>query len=248
MSAPGAGSTFTLYLPMTCTPPATRTPSGDRSRECLPGAGHPRPRRGGASPRSPRHRHRGWRATTGEPSSRATGVCFSSSRTTRRIALRRPGRSARAGLQGAITSFGAAALGLSQEFQPVAITSTSRCRTSAATGCSSASRTTWRPATSRCTSSPPTTTSSAVYGLGARRVITKPLPAGEALEETVAAIKRHTDASHARSPDRRARAPRAGSSSSRSSAVLRREASRRVGSERRRASRPSSGESRSAWC
>src|SRR5262249_16261097 len=97
------------------------------------------------------------------------------------------------GFKGVITSFGAAALALSQEFQPVAITLDislpdingywvlERMKNAMPT----------RPI-------PLYVLTAADDGerglrLGARMVITKPLATGEALEEAVAAIRRHAD-------------------------------------------------------
>jgi CheY-like chemotaxis protein len=98
------------------------------------------------------------------------------------------------GFKGVITSFGAAALGLSQEFQPVAITLDISLPD--INGYWVLERIKNDMATRHIPVYIITTDDDVERGLrlGARRVITKPLASGEALEETVAAIKRHTDA------------------------------------------------------
>jgi len=97
------------------------------------------------------------------------------------------------GFKGVITSFGAAALGLSQEFQPVAITLDISLPD--INGYWVLERMKNDMATRHIPVYVITTDDDAERGLrlGARMVITKPLATGEALEETVAAIRRHAD-------------------------------------------------------
>jgi CheY-like chemotaxis protein len=97
------------------------------------------------------------------------------------------------GFKGVITSFGAASLGLSQEFQPVAITLDISLPD--INGYWVLERMKNDMATRHIPVYVITTDDDAERGLrlGARMVITKPLATGEALEETVAAIRRHAD-------------------------------------------------------
>jgi CheY-like chemotaxis protein len=98
------------------------------------------------------------------------------------------------GFKGVITSFGAAALGLSQEFQPVAITLDISLPD--INGYWVLERIKNDMATRHIPVYIITTDDDVERGLrlGARMVITKPLASGEALEDTVAVIKRHTGA------------------------------------------------------
>ena len=97
------------------------------------------------------------------------------------------------GLKGVITSFGAAALGLSSEFQPVAITLDISLPD--INGYWVLERIKNDMATRHIPIYVITTDDDTARGLrlGARMVITKPLATGEALEQTIAAIKRHAD-------------------------------------------------------
>jgi CheY-like chemotaxis protein len=97
------------------------------------------------------------------------------------------------GFKGVITSFGAAALGLSQEFQPVAITLDISLPD--INGYWVLERIKNDMATRHIPVYVITTDDDAERGLrlGARMVITKPLATGEALEEAIAAIRRHAD-------------------------------------------------------
>src|SRR6185295_1883492 len=98
------------------------------------------------------------------------------------------------GFKGVITSFGAAALGLSNEFQPVAITLDISLPD--INGYWVLERIKNDMATRHIPVYVITTDDDTERGLrlGARMVITKPLATGEELEQTVAAIKREVDA------------------------------------------------------
>ena len=191
VSSPGRGSTFTLYLPMTYTPqptprrattdgegvpqvPATRVPIAAVLAEA-------------ATATAVEEESDDRRAI--QPGDRVLLIVENDAAFARALL-----DEARAqGLKGVITSFGAAALGLSSEFQPVAITLDISLPD--INGYWVLERIKNDMATRHIPIYVITTDDDTARGLrlGARMVITKPLATGEALEQTIAAIKRHAD-------------------------------------------------------
>ncbi len=191
LSSQGHGSTFTLYLPTTYTPPATpRRPASDVE------GGSPVP-----ATRVP---------VAAVLADAVTATAVEEESDDRRaiepgdpvlLIVENDAAFARAlldeahaqGFKGVITSFGAAALGLSSEFQPVAITLDISLPD--ISGYWVLERIKNDMATRHIPVYVITTDDDTERGLrlGARLVITKPLATGEALEQAVATIKRHAE-------------------------------------------------------
>src|SRR5262249_36329918 len=189
--AQGHGSTFTLYLPTTYTPPVTpRRPTGD-GEGVLPVPATRVPvaavlaevATATAAEEASDDRRAIQPGDRGRPLV-ADGAAFA------RALL---DEAHDQGFKGVITSFGAAALGLSNEFQPVAITLDISLPD--INGYWVLERIKNDMATRHIPVYVITTDDDTERGLrlGARMVITKPLATGEALEEAVAAIRRHAD-------------------------------------------------------
>ena len=191
MSSHGHGSTFTLYLPLTYAPPPTPRRPASRAEE---------------APQVPATRA----PIAAVLAESATAIPIEEDSDDRRaiapgdrvlLIVENDAAFARAildeahlqGFKGVITSFGAAALSLSQEFQPIAITLDISLPD--INGYWVLERIKNDMATRHIPIYIITTSDDADRGLrlGARLVITKPLATGAALEDAVAAIKRYAE-------------------------------------------------------
>jgi len=191
VSSPGHGSTFTLYLPTTYTPaaaprrpatevdgaapvPATRVPVAAVLAEA-------------ATATAVEEESDDRRAI--EPGDRVLLIVENDSAFARAVLDEAHAQ----GFKGVITSFGAAALGLSKDFQPSAITLDISLPD--INGYWVLERLKNDMATRHIPIYVITTDDDTERGLrlGARTAITKPLATGQALEEVVAAIRRYTD-------------------------------------------------------
>jgi HAMP domain-containing protein/signal transduction histidine kinase/DNA-binding response OmpR family regulator len=193
MSTQGHGSTFTLYLPTAYTPPAT--PRRPTAAEVDGAAQVPATRvpvaavlAEAATATAAEEESDDRRAI--QPGDRVLLIVENDSAFARALLDEAHAQ----GFKGVITSFGAAALGLSNEFQPVAITLDISLPD--IHGYWVLERIKNDMATRHIPVYVITTDDDTERGLrlGARMVITKPLATGEALEQTIAAIKRHVDA------------------------------------------------------
>ena len=190
-SAQGHGSSFTLYLPMTYTPPATpRRPAADAAgAPPVPATRVPVAAvlAETAAATAVEEENDDRRAI--QPGDRVLLIVENDTAFARALL-----DEARAqGFKGVVTSFGAAALSLSQEFRPAAITLDISLLD--IDGYWVLERIKNDMTTRHIPVYVITTDDDADRGLrlGARIVITKPLATGEALEQAVAAIKRHAD-------------------------------------------------------
>jgi CheY-like chemotaxis protein len=193
VSSAGHGSTFTLYLPTTYTPPATpRRPATDvEGVPQVPATRVPVAAvlAEAAAATAVEEESDDRRAI--EPGDRVLLIVENDAAFARALLDEAHAQ----GFKGVITSFGAAALGLSTDFSPIAITLDISLPD--INGYWVLERIKNDMATRHIPVYVITTDDDAERGLrlGARMVVTKPLATGEALEEAVAAIKRHAEES-----------------------------------------------------